>query len=83
LQLVGTASTVPPSRVKDAGNGYLTSSRTVSVSVCVHAQAMAGDKVAESRTAQAARLEVEGPAGARDNKSTAEVDKRHLFQGNW
>jgi hypothetical protein len=83
LQLVGAASTVPPSRVRDAGNGYLASSWTVSVSVCVRAQAMAGGKVAKGGTAQAASLEVEDPAGARDNKSTAEVDKRHLFRSNW
>lgn len=80
LQRVARRQACGPSKVGDAGNGYLASSCTAS-RWCLGSHPGAGvRRVAADIAAQAQSLEVGDLADSRDNKSAAEVGEKHLFR---
>jgi hypothetical protein len=72
LQLVGTVSPVLPPRVGNAGHGYPTSRRRTPPWV---------DEIGAGGKAKASGLGVGDLLSTRDNKSVAEIDKRHHLFG--
>jgi hypothetical protein len=80
LQLVRAPSSARPPEVGDAGNGYSTSSWTISFRRSRSRVGEGMERVAAGGAAQAESSGVGDLADARDNWSVAEVGKRYLFQ---